>query len=78
VPSEVETGVVNQRFQWSSLSDIPLYVWRTYHKRVDDWIIKHQQMILKYAPRVIQTALRWRQEYEAILASPIVVRLMKK
>lgn len=78
IPPACIRGKTNDRFQWSSFADIPIYVWSRYHKKVDDWIIKHQQQILKYAPRVIQYALRWRQEYEAIIAAPIVMRLLKK
>lgn len=76
VPCATIRGVTNQRFQWSSMSDIPLYAWQHHIK---PFIEKHQDQILKYLPKVIQTAIKINQEKNVILAAiPVWLKVLKK
>jgi hypothetical protein len=77
IPTATHTGIVNTRFQWPpGALDIPLYV---YQRHLKPWIEKHQEVILKYAPKVIQYAWKIYQEKNYFIAAvPGVLKVLKK
>ena len=80
IPCETVTGKVNNRFQMPpGATDIPAYLWKKYHKRVDAWIVAHQQVILKYAPKIIQYIVNYQSEKNYILATiPLILKYVHK
>src|SRR5579864_7328761 len=66
IPPRTMRGKVNERFQWSSMSDIPVHV---YLKYIKPWMEKHQDQIIKYAPKVLQDAIKIYREKNYIIAA---------
>ena len=72
IPTPTHTGVVNTRFQWiPGYLDIPIYLWKRYH--IKNWIIKHQAVILKYAPTIIKDIANWEAEKNYIILTGVGV-----
>ena len=60
IPTATHTGKVNTRFQWiPGYMDVPIYLWKKYHVRVDAWLQRHQAFIFKYLPVAIKDAANW-------------------
>ena len=76
IPPAIIRGKTNTRFQYSSMSDIPIYVYYHYAK---PWIAKHRDQILKYAPKLVQVIVKWNEEKNYILAaSPAAIKVLRK
>lgn len=77
IPTPTHTGVVNIRFQWMPGPLIILDIAEHYHVR--EWLNRHQAVIIKYLPKVIQYAAKWNQEKNYILGMvPVVMKILHK
>ena len=77
IPTPTHTGVVNTRFQWMPGPMVILDIAEHYHVR--EWLNHHQDVILKYLPKVIQYAAKWNQEKNYILALiPAAMKILHK
>lgn len=64
-------------FRWMPGPLIILDIAEHYHVR--EWLNRHQDVILKYLPKVIQYAAKWNQEKNYILALiPAAMKILHK